>query len=241
MPTRTRGLDCWLAAPLVLVFGGCTSTRPVTVNPVVPPPLTCPAAKLRTQKTRPTVAIPEFMRGDMPEEPDYTKLRPGAERLLAEHLEQKLIETGRFRLVDRRRIGRLMEELRYQSSDLVDPANRRKFGKQLAADFLLLGTVTRCVVRSRRIGPERIQVQVAEIAYTLTLDDVQTGEAVWKMVHSGDGLRLIDSPAEFDVDPVREVVIENERGDQAVIRDIDRLAHVLLGESMDCLRGCCSK
>ena len=60
-------------------------------------------------------------------------------KAIAIKLEQAL--NGKFRLVTRSQVKKAMQELRFQSSDLIDHKNAKKFGKLVGAELLLTGSI----------------------------------------------------------------------------------------------------
>jgi Curli production assembly/transport component CsgG/Tetratricopeptide repeat len=56
-------------------------------------------------------------------------------------LEQELVNSGRFTVVDRQRTDAVMRELRLSASDLADPSNASKLGRQVTAGALIFGDV----------------------------------------------------------------------------------------------------
>ncbi len=66
-------------------------------------------------------------------------------KAIAIKLEQAL--NGKFRLVTRSQVKKAMQELRFQTSDLIDHKNAKKFGKLVGAELLLTGSII-------QLGPE---------------------------------------------------------------------------------------
>jgi tetratricopeptide (TPR) repeat protein len=54
-------------------------------------------------------------------------------------LKERLVESGRFQVVDRQRLDQIMGELRLSSSDLADSSKAKKMGKILPAAALITG------------------------------------------------------------------------------------------------------
>lgn len=54
-------------------------------------------------------------------------------------LKSRLIECGRFKVVDRNRMGQIMKELKLSQSDLTDSGNTIKLGKLMSASALIAG------------------------------------------------------------------------------------------------------
>ena len=60
-------------------------------------------------------------------------------RAVAIKLEQALC--NKYRLLTRRQIGKAMEELRFQNSDLVNNAKAKEFGKFIGAEYIITGDI----------------------------------------------------------------------------------------------------
>ncbi|HLA41361.1 MAG TPA: CsgG/HfaB family protein, partial [Candidatus Glassbacteria bacterium] len=66
--------------------------------------------------------------------------RPDFARYTAEALSTTLARRGRFRVVERRRLDLILEELKLNASGLVDPEARKRFGWVLGVQAVLLGS-----------------------------------------------------------------------------------------------------
>jgi tetratricopeptide (TPR) repeat protein len=62
-------------------------------------------------------------------------------RLMTNSLEEALVNTNRFTVVDRQHMEQLMRELRLSSTDLADPNAAAKLGKVVTAGALIFGDV----------------------------------------------------------------------------------------------------
>jgi tetratricopeptide (TPR) repeat protein len=65
----------------------------------------------------------------------------GGNRPMTDSLEEALVNTNRFTVVDRQHMSQLMRELRLSSSDLADPSAAARLGKVVAAGALIFGDV----------------------------------------------------------------------------------------------------
>jgi hypothetical protein len=70
-------------------------------------------------------------------------------------LEQALVDSGRFQVVDRQRMDQTMRELRLSASDLSDPRHAAKLGNLMAAGALIFADVNEKYEESR--GEEQYQ------------------------------------------------------------------------------------
>lgn len=118
--------------------------------------------------------------------------RHGAE--VANLLQQELVNSGRFQVVNREHLAKIMRELQLSASDLSDPSKAVRLGKQLPASALIFGHVEDSEYseeplayydyettdskgnksrhrRYTRTGTARVRV-------TFHIDDVETGQVL---------------------------------------------------------------
>jgi serine/threonine protein kinase/formylglycine-generating enzyme required for sulfatase activity len=132
-------------------------------------------------KRRPWVAVVDFT-VDKSVEPKVSG------NAIAVKLEQEL--AGKFRLLTRSQVKKAMNELRFQTSDLIDRKNAKKFGKLVGAELLLTGSViqlgqeitiaTQCfdvetgiILQTAEVSmfnPGEINAKLFDLAAILTLD-----------------------------------------------------------------------
>lgn len=228
----------WFAGVSVLaLLAGCNS-RYLEIHREPPNAIPAAPARIIAPDSRPVVAIPMLQRADDDRrERDYTAIMPGAEMTLTSILQQKLTNRPELTLVDRRHVQQILGEQAVARSALVDPARRKKLGRQLSADYLLLGNVAAFRAPFCRLGRYSTRVQVAEVVFSLELVDVETGEVIWKVVHSGTGRRLLSGDAvRFEIDPVMDTIEENRQQDKTRLADLAGLAELLLDEALATLR-----
>jgi TolB-like protein len=63
-------------------------------------------------------------------------------RYLSERLVASLFMTKRFEVMERRQLGKLLEELKLSTSDLFDPSNAKRLGGLQGVDVLAAGSLT---------------------------------------------------------------------------------------------------
>jgi len=82
-----------------------------------------------------TVAVTDF--------PDSIRNQTcGLGRFMAERLTTLLSQHRQCRLIERRRLDMVLNELKFSMSELVDPAKARKLGQMLGVQGLVVGSVT---------------------------------------------------------------------------------------------------
>lgn len=101
---------------LIMVVSGCTTVR-------VPIAVTHPA-EINMKKYE-QIAIANI-NGDMGDR-------------FGDELKNKLVESGKFKVVDRSQMDRIMDELKLSQSDLSESKNRAKLGKMMSASALIAG------------------------------------------------------------------------------------------------------
>ena len=70
------------------------------------------------------------------------EMRGNYDRPMAGALEEALVSSGRFTVVDRAHMDKVMRELQLSSTDLADPNSAAKLGKVVTAGALIFGDVT---------------------------------------------------------------------------------------------------
>jgi TolB-like protein len=74
-------------------------------------------------------------------------------RYVAERLTTRLsTQATWFSVMERRRVGQVLNELDFGAYDLIQPANARRFGRMIGVDALMVGTLS--------VFPERVDIDV---------------------------------------------------------------------------------
>lgn len=122
---------------------------------------------------------------------DELKGRDGSE--VSALVQQSLLESGRFQVVDRQHLNDIMRELRLSTSELADPTKAAQLGKQLPASALLFGNVEQSDYREREEHEDFELVDqngdkqahrrytrkgTATVRVSFQIDDVETGQLV---------------------------------------------------------------
>lgn len=75
--------------------------------------------------------------------PDLQGVTSDLGRYIAERLTTRLIQDPRkFRVVERRRLGQVLAELKFGMSDLVDPAKAKQLGRMVGVEALVVGSLS---------------------------------------------------------------------------------------------------
>jgi tetratricopeptide (TPR) repeat protein len=116
-------------------------------------------------------------------------MRGRGERVFGATLEEALVASNRFQVLDRQHMTGVMRELRLSSSDLADPAMAAKLGKVMTAGALIYGDVD----ESYREVPsdERILNKDGSFVHLHRLSGELTMRATFKIVDVSTGRLLI--------------------------------------------------
>ena len=109
---------------LVVYLCGCTATM-VTISRIEPPVYDIPPGK--------KLAVLDFVSYS-----DY----PESGRALASTLIAKLMPTGYYDIIERTQIQNVIRELKFATTDYVDPNNAKRIGRLVGADYVIVGEVT---------------------------------------------------------------------------------------------------
>ena len=83
-----------------------------------------------------------------------------------EDVEFEIVQTGKFRPLTRMEIDKLLNEIHFDNSGLVDPATAAQYGKMVGARYLVLGSVTGISDKKQytaHVTLRMIEVETAEI------------------------------------------------------------------------------
>jgi hypothetical protein len=116
-------------------------------------------------------------------------MRGRGERVFGATLEEALVASNRFQVLDRQHMTSVMRELQLSSSDLADPAMAAKLGKVMTAGALIYGDVD----ESYREVPsdERLTNKDGSVVHLHRLRGELTLRATFKIVDVSTGRLLI--------------------------------------------------
>ncbi len=102
------------------------------------------AASCAAQDTRKRVAVLDF---------DYGTVRSYVAQIwgtdqdigkgIADLLVQKLVQDGKYRVIERKALDKILAEQNFSNSDRADPATAAKIGKVLGVDAIIIGSITK--------------------------------------------------------------------------------------------------
>ena len=157
-------------------------------------------------KTANTVGEPDYMRARSSPDNTVTDYRGPKRRIAVVAFDNKtpygqrelgnsasdilvteLQKTNQFILIEREKVQQILDEQRFQASDLVEPMTVAKVGRLLGASAIVTGAVTQ--FGQKEEGVEAIvyqrRTQIAECTVDLRIVDVATGEIL--VADSGRG------------------------------------------------------
>jgi len=128
----------------------------------------------------------------------------------AEMMTTALFKTGQFDMVERRQIKRVIEEQRFQSSSLVDPATAVRIGRILGARYVVTGAVTEIGFQEASI---LINVTACRVSLDVRIIDVETSRVLAAEVGEGRSTRTGVMFQENIFDAVRKSSMESWIGE----------------------------
>jgi len=97
---------------------------------------------------------------------------------ITDSIRLELINSGKYRFLNRRQRDNVLDETDYQYAGFVPPEQRVAEGRQLGADYILSGTLRSIEKRQ----PKQWRLNKRKLVYysmTLEMTDLQSGELVW--------------------------------------------------------------
>ena len=142
---------------------------------------------------------------------------------VSEFLIKSLEKTHRFHLVEREGSFQIAEEFEYIQSGMVDTSDASQIGKQKAAHYLILGSLTQLSAKesgasTKGEGPIKISGNVVVSKFTVTADvifrfvNVETGEIVLSV--DGRGSSAVYN-TKLKIDAKEQEVYEADNSDSS--------------------------
>lgn len=164
----------------VSVFSGCAAGRKVKTEQVMSATET---EKVESKYTGPKrrIGVVEFENKTV-----YGQGRLGT--AASDILITELVKSGKFIVVDREKLNKVMEEQKFQMSGVVDPATASQIGKVLGLEAIVVGAVSQFGVRTE--GSDYLikqnKQQIAEVTVDIRIIDTETGQVT--LADSGKGV-----------------------------------------------------
>jgi serine/threonine protein kinase len=154
---------------VVSLFGGALwwrahlrNSEPVRPGPPVASnrsPASLVAASSVNSKVAAQSSLAVLPFSNLNKDPKFANLETGVEDALT----QSMVESGRFRTVERAQLDRVMNELNLNRNEYVDPATAQKIGRLIGAQYLVVGS---------------LQVWQGQLRLNARVLRVETGEVV---------------------------------------------------------------
>ncbi len=74
--------------------------------------------------------------------PDLQEVTSDLGRYVAERLTTRLSQNPKFWVIERRRLGQVLAELKFSMSDLVDPAKAKQLGRMVGVEAIVVGSIS---------------------------------------------------------------------------------------------------
>lgn len=158
-------------------------------------------------------------------------------RFVGEELITRLFQTKRFKVIERSLLEKAIEELKFNTSDLVDPSVAKQLGKAVGAEAIVTGTLTdlgkMVKVNARVITVESGEVvgaAGAQIGNDASIKDMLSKpigtSSVIKPNSSGNGAGD-KQPAEPNTQQVSPKIIQKENGFIFAINNCDAMGQTV--------------
>ena len=121
-------------------------------------------------------------------------------RYIPNGLIDRLFRTGKFQLLERKLLPKIMEELKLNFNDLFDPRSAKRMGRLLGADALLSGTISD-MGKSIKVNARLIQTETGRIL-AVAEADIAKGNKVKRL--TGAGIVILSPPPPPSTPPENE-------------------------------------
>lgn len=167
------------AAAVVLLISGCAPSKSVRTQQTMSVSETEKVVSKFTGPKR-RIGVVEFENKSA-----YGQGRLGG--AASDILVTELVKSGKFIVVERDRMGKIMEEQKLQTQGLIDSQTAVQIGQIMGLEAIVVGSVSQFGVKKE--GSDYLitqsKRQVAEVAVDLRLIDVQSGQVI--LADSGKG------------------------------------------------------
>jgi TolB-like protein len=106
-------------------------------------------------------------------------------RFLAEELVTRLMETEKFRVIERQLLNKIIGEQKLSLTGVIDPASAKQLGKILGVDAIVSGTITN-LSQSLKVNARLISTETGEI-FAVASAEIFKDESVTGLLTSGGG------------------------------------------------------
>ncbi|HEX8187738.1 MAG TPA: FlgO family outer membrane protein, partial [Pyrinomonadaceae bacterium] len=141
------------------------------------------AAKM-TARQKTTVAVVEFT--------DLQGNTTDFGRFLAEELITRLMETEKFRVIERQLLNKIIAEQKLSLTGVIDPASAKQLGKILGVEAIVAGTVTN-LSQSLKVNARLVSTETGEI-FSVASAEIFKDESVTGLLANGGGASPAPAP-----------------------------------------------
>lgn len=141
----------------------------------------------------------------------------------------ELVKSGKFIVVEREKIDKIMEEQKFQQGGFVDPQTAVKVGQIMGLEAIVVGVVSQFGVRKE--GSDYLlaqsKQQVAEVSVDIRVIDVQTGQVI--LADSGKGITKSKKATFLGMGTKGgyDETLEGEALRAAIVKFVDNIANQL--------------
>jgi len=185
-----------------LVVAPGAAQQPAT--PVAAAPVAAPAAAPQPQGPKRLVAVMNF---------DYGTVRTVVASIfgtdqdvgkgITDLMVQKLVQDGKYRVIERAALDKIISEQNFNNSDRADPTSASKIGRILGVDTIILGSITKFGRDDKQVGGvgggrggwtsviagAGKKESKAVVAITARLVNTTTGEILASVTGNGESAR----------------------------------------------------
>ena len=185
-----------------LVVAPCAAQQPAT--PAAAAPGAAPAAAPQPQGPKRLVAVMNF---------DYGTVRTVVASIfgtdqdvgkgITDLMVQKLVQDGKYRVIERAALDKIISEQNFNNSDRADPTSASKIGRILGVDTIILGSITKFGRDDKQVGGvgggrsgwtgmiagAGKKESKAVVAITARLVNTTTGEILASVTGNGESAR----------------------------------------------------
>jgi len=107
---------------------------------------------------------------------------------IAETVTTELVNTGKFRVVERKDLQKVLDEQKLGKEGILDPATAAAVGKVLGVQLFILGTVTEFSLDSQKVSVPilgKVEVTIARCVINAKMVNVETAEIMAAMKGEG--------------------------------------------------------
>jgi len=172
-----------------------------------------------TESSKQKVAVIEFsdLGGNISELGKY----------LSEELITRLFITGKFEVIERRLLNKVLDEQKLSVSDLIDPNSIKELGKILGVDAVVSGTVTD-LGTSLKINARIISTETG-LVFSVAAAEIHKDKSIEKLMSKSFIAKGTDQPTEKKFSDIQKTPIEKVVNEKSLIFYMEDFSEVEVG------------